>query len=125
MSTLAVVLIAWFVLSLVLALLLGRAIRSNTRTPQPDRTRPAHARQEPTMTPAEELREAAALLREAAEPLDPRTNDIRLTLPAVAALADWLETTAIKLHTSALPSWQENIEPQAVAVARTILRSQP
>ncbi|MFZ3494598.1 hypothetical protein ACODT5_15465 [Streptomyces sp. 5.8] len=48
MNTLAVVLIAWVVLSPLWALLLGRAIRSNTRTPNRTTARrpaPAWARQ--------------------------------------------------------------------------------
>lgn len=47
---------------------------------------------------------------------------IALMHPGVgAALADWLENTAIKLHHSTHPEWQGNVEPHALAVARQVL----
>lgn len=42
-----------------------------------------------------------------------------------AALADWLETTAIRLNHSTHADWQDTVEPKALAVARAINGSQP
>ena len=73
------------------------------------------------MTPAEELRTAAQTLRTARFPgAMTSTRTAAAIISARLPLADWLETTAIRLDHSTHPSWQENVEPKALAVARTI-----
>lgn len=69
-------------------------------------------------TAAEELRAAAEELRDRS--YFERTGEPDTRFAFDTALADWLETTAIKLHHSTHPDWQEAVAPHAIKLARLI-----
>jgi len=74
----------------------------------------------PDLTPADELRAAAATARDWAA-----ADSSDLWLPSALAafgpgLARWLDATAIRLEGTTHAAWQDAIEPQALATARAI-----
>lgn len=78
------------------------------------------------MTTADELRAAAAALRQA------RFTGAMTATPAVAKLisarlplADWLDSMATSLTANTHPGWQETVASDALAVARAINGGQP
>ncbi len=72
-------------------------------------------------TTVDELRTAAAALRQARFPAAmTATASTAALIRARMPLADWLDSTATSLAASTHPDWQECVAPDALAVARAI-----
>ncbi|MFK4801708.1 hypothetical protein ACI3K5_23875 [Streptomyces sp. MPA0124] len=73
------------------------------------------------MNPADELRTAAAALRQARFPAAmTATASTAALIGARLPLADWLDATAATLDANTHPGWQETVAPHPLAVARAI-----
>jgi hypothetical protein len=73
------------------------------------------------MTPAEQLRAAAARLHPSSPSVASHTVAVRLAPEVVDALADWLAAEAARLTKFTHPDWQGTVAPHALAVARAVL----
>jgi hypothetical protein len=77
-------------------------------------------------TPADELRAAAAKLRQMRFPAAvTATSNTAALIGARLPLADWLDNTATTLNANTHPDWQDCVAADALAVARALTGGQP